>query len=270
MFCGTCGQSVDSIASFCNRCGAPSGRANSRPATLAVPAAATGARLGVTILVVLLAACILFLILFLYFLPHLGGASSSERTKAAEQRAHEQSLFVAMTPQQHLEVARAALSPGAPLAAIVDGIRNARAIPSTVPEAAEAVLLEPKLVRAEREASVKAAKQAEEDRLAGLPPLKRAMEQTKLTNFTWRKEGFGSVMMADFTIRNDSPFDVKDLVIRCTDAAPSGTVIDHNTRTVYEIVKAHSTRTFRNVSMGFIQSQAQRSGCDILGLGVVQ
>ena len=29
--------------------------------------------------------------------------------------------------------------------------------------------------------------------------------ETKLVDFTWEKGGFGTVMMANFTIRNDSP-----------------------------------------------------------------
>lgn len=165
--------------------------------------------------------------------------------------------FKNMTSAQHIQQARLALEPGATLAAIDEGIRNLDAIPASAPEAAAAKAFKRKL-----------AARAEEDRLEKLSPLERATQQTKLLKFNWHKDGFGSVMIADFTIRNDSPYDVKDIDIRCVHSAPSGTVIDQNTRTVYDLVKAHSTRTFTNVNMGFINSQAESSGCQILNLSL--
>jgi hypothetical protein len=96
-----------------------------------------------------------------------------------------------------------------------------------------------------------------------------ALNETKIVKFSWHKGGFNSIMLADFTIRNNSDRDVKDLEIRCEHAGPSGTVIDHNEQTIYEIVKAHSTRTLREVNMGFIASQAAGSKCEILSLSLV-
>ncbi len=81
--------------------------------------------------------------------------------------------------------------------------------------------------------------------------------------YTWSKEGFGNVMEATFTVRNRSHNGIKDLEIRCIHSAPSGTVIDRNTRTIYDVVPAQKSRTFENVNMGFINSQAHRSGCEI-------
>src|SRR4051812_19250266 len=40
-------------------------------------------------------------------------------------------------------------------------------------------------------------------------PLDQATEKTKIVKFGWSKEGFGSIMIAHFTIRNDSNFAVK-------------------------------------------------------------
>jgi len=110
---------------------------------------------------------------------------------------------------------------------------------------------------------------AEKERLASRTPLEVATDETKLVNYTWHKSGFGNVMVASFTIRNSSPYNVKDFDIRCEHSARSGTVIDHNEQTVYEIVKSRSTRTFRDVSMGFIDPQAAASGCEILRLSLV-
>lgn len=75
-------------------------------------------------------------------------------------------------------------------------------------------------------------------------------------------------MMADFTIRNDSDYDVKDLRIRCEHYAPSGTYIDSNTRTAFEVVRAHRTRTLKNFNMGFIHTQAHSSACRLTDLAL--
>ena len=84
--------------------------------------------------------------------------------------------------------------------------------------------------------------------------------------FEWGKGGFDSVMIANFTIKNKSNYDVKDLEVKCTHSANSGTVIDSNDRTIYEIVKAHSTKKVNDFNMGFIHTQAARSRCEIVDL----
>jgi hypothetical protein len=83
----------------------------------------------------------------------------------------------------------------------------------------------------------------------------------KISNFRWRKDGFGNIMIADFTIKNDGDQPAKDFEIVCKHFAHSGTEIDSNTRTLYETVAPHGTRTFREVNMGFINSQTAQSGC---------
>jgi len=97
-----------------------------------------------------------------------------------------------------------------------------------------------------------------------------AMYSTSISKWDWRKAGFDNIMQANFTIQNGGMFDVKDIKITCVHSAPSGTVIDENTRTIYEIVKAHSKRTFRNFDMGFINTQVASSSCKIDDLAVSQ
>ncbi|WP_090261044.1 hypothetical protein [Pseudomonas panipatensis] len=86
--------------------------------------------------------------------------------------------------------------------------------------------------------------------------------------FTGRKKAGGSLLEADFTIRNDGPVAVKDIEIKCTHFGPSKTEIDSNTRTIYEIINPSQTRTFRNFDMGFIHSQAVSSSCEITDLKI--
>ncbi len=86
----------------------------------------------------------------------------------------------------------------------------------------------------------------------------------KIRKWSWSKDGFSNIMIATFTIKNNANFDIKDVEITCVHSSPSGTVIDRNTRTIYEIFQAGKTRTIREFNMGFIHSQAQRSGCTIM------
>ena len=104
--------------------------------------------------------------------------------------------------------------------------------------------------------------------VAAVDPKNIVKRDVKL-KFQWHKEGFDNIMMADFTLTNPTTYRFKDVEIKCTHFAPSGTEIDSNTRTVYEVVEPKSTKRFKEVNMGFIHSQAKKSGCEIADLVVV-
>lgn len=87
--------------------------------------------------------------------------------------------------------------------------------------------------------------------------------------YKWTKDGFGTIMMVDFTLTNRSPFDAKDITVTCTHYAPSGTEIDSNTRTIYEVVPAHGKKVIKDFNMGFIHSQAASTSCRIDDLDVL-
>lgn len=93
------------------------------------------------------------------------------------------------------------------------------------------------------------------------------MSQVKL-DFKWGTEAGSSIMVANFTVKNNSSNSIKDFEITCNHFAKSGTKIDSNVRTIYEVVKAHSTRKFPNFNMGFIHSQAASSNCEITDLKI--
>jgi hypothetical protein len=95
-----------------------------------------------------------------------------------------------------------------------------------------------------------------------------ALTNTTITKLSWYKGGFGTVMMANLSIKNDGDAPVKDIEVKCEHSAPSGTKIDQNTKTIYELIPAHKTRTFRNFNMGFIDSQATGTNCRISDLVV--
>ncbi len=85
-------------------------------------------------------------------------------------------------------------------------------------------------------------------------------------SFDWSKGGFDSIMMIDMTIKNNGKSDIKDFTVECEHSSNSGTKIDSNKRTVYEIIKAGETKSFKEFNMGFIHSQAKSSKCGITNL----
>ncbi len=91
------------------------------------------------------------------------------------------------------------------------------------------------------------------------------LKQVKL-EYTWSKGEFGTFMTANFTIKNPTGIAFKDVEITCKHRAPSGTEIDSNTRTIYEVVGANSTKKIRSFDMGLIHSQATTSSCGITDL----
>jgi hypothetical protein len=102
------------------------------------------------------------------------------------------------------------------------------------------------------------------------PDPKEALLRNVKLDFKWHKDGFGNIMIADFTLKNPTEYRFKDFEIKCTHSAPSGTVIDSNTRTIYETVEPESTKVVKEMNMGFINSQASRSGCEITDLVPLQ
>jgi RNA polymerase subunit RPABC4/transcription elongation factor Spt4 len=98
-------------------------------------------------------------------------------------------------------------------------------------------------------------------------PKEQTLSQVKL-DYSWSKGGFDNVMLASFTITNPTSRPIKDVEITCTHFAASGTQIDENTRTIYQIVPAKGKKRIRDFNMGLIHSQASSSSCRISDLAV--
>ncbi|HWL38701.1 MAG TPA: hypothetical protein VNO75_00560 [Gemmatimonadaceae bacterium] len=93
------------------------------------------------------------------------------------------------------------------------------------------------------------------------------MSHAKL-DYSWSKGGFENVMLATFIITNPTSRTIKDVEITCTHFAASGTKIDENTRTIYQIVPAKGKKRIPDFNMGLIHSQAKSSACTISDLVV--
>jgi hypothetical protein len=89
----------------------------------------------------------------------------------------------------------------------------------------------------------------------------------KLADFKCYHDGGEFLLGCNFKIRNDSDIPAKDVVIKCTGTARSGTEIDTNIRTIYETIEPHSVRTFNRFSMGMVDPQVSReSPSGIVGI----
>jgi hypothetical protein len=82
-------------------------------------------------------------------------------------------------------------------------------------------------------------------------------------NMTWSIGGFGTVAVVTVTINNSNDFPVKDVGIECRFSGKSGTALSTATHTIFDTVKLKSKRTFKEVNVGFINSQSARGGCSV-------
>jgi hypothetical protein len=89
------------------------------------------------------------------------------------------------------------------------------------------------------------------------------LQNVEIVDWRWSKQGFGNVMIATFTFRNKNDFAVKDVEVTCRHYANSGTLIDRNVRTIFEVVTAKKSKTVRDFNMGFIHNQANKSSCEV-------
>ena len=88
-------------------------------------------------------------------------------------------------------------------------------------------------------------------------------EALRIADSSWRKDGFGSVMILDLTLENAAPFAIRDFKVRCVHQGRSGTDMDSSTAVVYDVVPANGRKRVREINMGFIHSQAETSRCEI-------
>ena len=96
------------------------------------------------------------------------------------------------------------------------------------------------------------------------PSLKELARKNLTLDFKWVKGGAGSIMLADFTIINQSQYGVKDVKITCEHFGPSGTQIDSSTRTIFESIQPKKTREFKRFNMGLIPGQPRSTSCTIV------
>jgi hypothetical protein len=76
-------------------------------------------------------------------------------------------------------------------------------------------------------------------------------------------------MMASFVVHNDNPIALRDIEVTCLSTGPSGSVIDTNARTVFEVVRQRSYLQVDKMNMGFIRTQTTDTNCRVTGFAKV-
>lgn len=92
-----------------------------------------------------------------------------------------------------------------------------------------------------------------------------AMKQLVFTSRT-HKGGFGSVLLLDGTLTNQSRLDIRDPRITCQMVAPSGTSFGTATATLYERITPGETVKVNDLNFGFVHSQAYGVACEVTDL----
>lgn len=100
-------------------------------------------------------------------------------------------------------------------------------------------------------------------------PLREAVAHIDLKHYGWSKSGFGSVMLLkQFSLANGSKLPAQDFKIECDVYAASGTRLGSAASTLYDAILPGKTRTFSELNMGFIHSQAAKAACRLIGVTV--
>lgn len=90
-----------------------------------------------------------------------------------------------------------------------------------------------------------------------------ALQKVKF-NFTWKKEE--NFMTANFDMKNDNEFYIKDILILCNCYSPSGTKVSSTSRTIYETIPPNATIKVQNFNMGLIHAQTGSVGCQLIDI----
>lgn len=85
----------------------------------------------------------------------------------------------------------------------------------------------------------------------------------QIAKSSWNKTGFDTIAELSITIKNNSPITIKDIGIICSFYGNSPTKIDEERTIIYDYIGAGSTKTFKNINLGFIGQQVTRAGCEI-------
>jgi hypothetical protein len=80
----------------------------------------------------------------------------------------------------------------------------------------------------------------------------------------WRREGFGLTAVADVSVRNNNVYTVRVDRINCRFRNRDGATENHS-QGVYDIIQPRTERLIRNVSLGFVNSDAKGIDCSVVG-----
>lgn len=85
-----------------------------------------------------------------------------------------------------------------------------------------------------------------------------------IESFKSTAEGFGTVLVVDFNIKNSAPVSYKDIKVECSQIAKSGTELAKDTEVIYDLIKPDELKLFKKISLGFINQQTTEIKCRVI------
>ncbi len=108
-----------------------------------------------------------------------------------------------------------------------------------------------------------------QDELVAAPPivteLTSPVEGLRISSQHWRRGGLGSNALVSFALRNTNRYAVKDIEISCAFSRKDGSHLTDRTRVMHETVGKGSRKVFRHLHVGFVNVNADRAKCSLIG-----
>ena len=138
-------------------------------------------------------------------------------------------------------------------------------IPITEKEISDAKLVKDEQIKKDIKSKI------EEDKAQKELLAKQELEEQKtnpekyleIIKYNRRMDWFWTIWMLDITIKNNSSFDYKDISITQTYYSKSKTEIWSKNHDILDIIPSWKTKTFKNINMWFVNSQASSSSTKI-------
>src|SRR5262249_2469949 len=106
---------------------------------------------------------------------------------------------------------------------------------------------------------------AESPTTAAEAPTVSPLEGLKISSQSWRRGGLGSKALITFTLRNANDYAVKDIEIACAFTRRDGRHLTDRKRLLVEAVEMKSRKTFTRVHVGFVNVNADKAKCALVG-----
>lgn len=120
--------------------------------------------------------------------------------------------------------------------------------------------------KAKREQEEQARAASQRIATAAIAEMKRSpTERMSISKQSWQKGGFDSIGLMTITIANKNEYPVKDIRISCSFYGKSGTQLNERSHVIFDVIPPGGSKSFSKVNIGFINSQAERGGCDLIG-----
>ena len=98
------------------------------------------------------------------------------------------------------------------------------------------------------------------------PPVTASpLDGLKIASQSWRRGGLGSKALITFTLRNANGYAVKDIEVACAFARRDGSHLTDRRRLMPQAVAMKSRKTFSRVHFGFVNVNAEKAKCALVG-----